>query len=384
MTARGRQLLLLAAVAISLVAAVQRTRDGLTCLLLSTDRGCAIDVRVQQAGVLRWFGPNPPTGDLIYPPATQLLLWPFFGWTTFEQARWIWGVTAVAALVWLTWLVVRESGATGVLERVFVGLWPWAMFATRATLVVGQFGLHLLPLAIVGVLSARRGPGRWAPSCGSAAALIGALAKPTFSAPFMPPALFGAASWRPAVLAALGYALLTAVACWTRGVPPVATVSGWVSSGGRAVVQVDASFGVYGNVHSWLTALGLARWNAPATVLIFALFTWWAYRHRRVDPWIVLGVAAIVARVWTHHRVYDDVLLLVPMVAAYRLARAPAPPFRAAPALFALIWLGAMAPARLFLLPAPWSVLAKGAHVTVWLLALAGLGYAGWRARREP
>jgi hypothetical protein len=311
------------------------------------------------------------------------MLWPFFGWTTFAQARWIWGVTAAAALAWLTGLIVRESGATGRLERVFVGLWPWAIFATRATLVVGQFGLHLLPLAIVGVLRARRGGTGWPRSCGTVAALIGALAKPTFSAPFMPVALFGARSWRPAIFAALGYGLLTAIACWIRDVPPVATVAAWVAHGGQAVVKVDKSFGVYGNVHSWLTALGLAHWNAAATVLIFALFTWWTYCHRRVDPWILLGVAAIVARVWTHHRVYDDVLLLVPLVALYRLARAPSPPFRAAPALFALVWLGAMAPARVFLLPAPWILLAKGAHVTVWLLALAGLGYAGWQARRE-
>jgi hypothetical protein len=381
-TERSRRLLLIAAVVFSLVAAVQRTKDGLHCLLLSRDPLCAVDVKVQQAGVTRWFGPTPPSAGFVYPPASQILLWPFLGWTTFAQARWIWGVTAVAALSWTSWIVVRESGATGGLERVFVGLWPWAMYASRATLVVGQFGLHLLPLVIVGVLGARREPVGWPRRYRAPAALIGALAKPTFSAPFMPLALFGAPSWRPAILVALGYALLTAIACWIRQVSPVTTLSTWVSHGGRAVVFGAPGFGAYGNVHSWLTPLGLSAWNTPATVLIFALFTWWVYCHRRVDPWILLGVAAIVARVWTYHRIYDDVLLLLPLVAVYRLARAPVPRWRAAPALFALIWLAAMAPGRLFLLPAPWVLVARGAHVTVWLLALVGLGYCAWEARR--
>jgi hypothetical protein len=93
-----------------------------------------------------------------------------------------------------------------------------------------------------------------------------------------------------------------------------------------------------------------AAGDEAASVLIFAAFTAWAYRHRRADTWILLGAAAIVARLWTYHRIYDDVLLLLPMVALYRLARAEAPPRRAAPVLFGLTWLAAMAPARLFLL----------------------------------
>jgi hypothetical protein len=47
----------------------------------------------------------------------------------------------------------------------------------------------------------------------------------------------------------------------------------------------------------------------------------WVYRYRRVDLWILLGVSAVVARLWTYHRVYDDILLVLPTLALFRLAQ---------------------------------------------------------------
>ena len=34
----------------------------------------------------------------------------------------------------------------------------------------------------------------------------------------------------------------------------------------------------------------------------------WVYRFRRVDVWLLIGVSAVIARLWTYHRTYDDLL----------------------------------------------------------------------------
>ena len=46
----------------------------------------------------------------------------------------------------------------------------------------------------------------------------------------------------------------------------------------------------------------------------------WLYRHRRVDLWLQLGVIAVVARLWAYHRLYDDVLVVLALVALFRIA----------------------------------------------------------------
>jgi hypothetical protein len=37
--------------------------------------------------------------------------------------------------------------------------------------------------------------------------------------------------------------------------------------------------------------------------------------------WLLLGVTALVARFWTYHRWYDDLLILLPMIALFRIAQ---------------------------------------------------------------
>jgi hypothetical protein len=41
------------------------------------------------------------------------------------------------------------------------------------------------------------------------------------------------------------------------------------------------------------------------------------------DLWLLLGVTAIVARLWTYHRRYDDLLLLLPMITLFRITKQP-------------------------------------------------------------
>lgn len=67
-----------------------------------------------------------------------------------------------------------------------------------------------------------------------------------------------------------------------------------------------------------------------------------------------------MARVWTYHQVTDDILILLPAAAAYRLAlQAPSPPtHRRATAAFALVAAAGLLPTRLFSLPDPGPLLA--------------------------
>jgi len=46
----------------------------------------------------------------------------------------------------------------------------------------------------------------------------------------------------------------------------------------------------------------------------------WTFVNRRADLWLLISVTAIVARTWTYHGLYDDLLFVFPMVALFRYA----------------------------------------------------------------
>jgi hypothetical protein len=87
-------------------------------------------------------------------------------------------------------------------------------------------------------------------------------------------------------------------------------------------------------------------------------------------------VAAIVARLWAYHREYDDLLLVLPLIALYRLARGPEPVPHAR-ALFALGSVALLAPITPLREYAPWAL------VILWLCQLAVLAAAA-RRPAEP
>ena len=88
-----------------------------------------------------------------------------------------------------------------------------------------------------------------------------------------------------------------------------------------------------------------------------------------------------MARLWTYHRWYDDALILLPMVALFRIAkmgRSAEDADVTAGVLLGLTLVLMIAPGGLFLLPPPWSTVYVAAEVVVWLLAL---GFLARRAR---
>ncbi|HYN89763.1 MAG TPA: hypothetical protein VER55_14615 [Ardenticatenaceae bacterium] len=88
--------------------------------------------------------------------------------------------------------------------------------------------------------------------------------------------------------------------------------------------------------------------------------------------WILLGVTAIVARLWVYHAVYDDVLIVLAMVGLFRIARHD-PSLRSAHAatlLLVVTIVAMLVPARLFRPMTPWSWLCTTGHVVVWMAVL--------------
>ena len=86
----------------------------------------------------------------VHPPATYVMLWPFFGWLEMGPTRWLWLAVTIAAIAWLVYLMARESGAQGALERAFIALIPLCSYATARTVRTGQFTVLLLPLLLTG------------------------------------------------------------------------------------------------------------------------------------------------------------------------------------------------------------------------------------------
>ena len=132
-----------------------------------------------------WFAGLPvyEDEDAIYPPASYLMLWPLLGWLTLDQARWLWALTSMVAMIWLMILIVRESEARGP-ERLFIALLVPSIYATGATIGNGQLILHLLPPLITGILLIRRKV-TWLHDLLITLCFLVALAKPAVAAPFL-------------------------------------------------------------------------------------------------------------------------------------------------------------------------------------------------------
>lgn len=296
-------------------------------LLFDPSPAGAIDLRILNHQTRAWFG-----GHLVYagstlaphPPATYAILYPFLGWLEFAPARWLWAATTAVMLSVLTVVLVRASGATTRLERGFVALMLLAMNATGVTIGNGQVILHVLPVLLTGVLMIRAEPKGRSHWLGSGL-LVLALVKPSITAPFLWPALFGATRVRLVPMLAIGVAYLglTLLATPYQPVGLMGVLSTLASRG--SVFTGDWS---YGNLTALLTNLGLIRWSLPASALVFASLGWWVYVNRRADEWILLGVSALVVRLGIYHLVYDDVLIIVPMVALFRIAKRDSDPHR--------------------------------------------------------
>lgn len=97
----------------------------------STPEG-AIDLKQRYEDVFFWFRGFQIYGVIktaAYPPASYALLWPLLGWLSLPMARCFWAVVSIGSLVWLSAIFRKESKAASRLERTFITLIPFSMYA---------------------------------------------------------------------------------------------------------------------------------------------------------------------------------------------------------------------------------------------------------------
>jgi len=360
-----RTSLLRLAIVLMALAAIFRLGYEFSRLLWEPGRTGAIDLRHLHELVEGWFAGRPIYRDLsnaVYPPASYVILWPFLGWLQVTPARWLWAATTVPALGWLVYLTVRESRAATFLERACVALLPLSMYATAVTIGNGQLIVQLLPPLLAGLLLLHRRRRDWRVNVVAAALFLAALVKPSVSAPFFWIALFVSCTVRPALLIALGYLALTLFSASFQE-------DGLGTLFRDCLARSSDVRGGYANLHEWLATLGLEQANLPASLLALAALGIWTYRHRHRDLWLLLGVTALVARFFMYHRVYDDLLILLPMIALFRIAKSAQSDDGSdvvAGALLVITSMAALAPARLLLFPPPWGWLFATGQTIVW------------------
>lgn len=377
--------------------AAAKLGDEMARLVWRSGATAAIDLTLRHAEVQAWFHgvavyramPAP-----TYPPASYALLWPFLGWMSLPAARWFWAITTVVALVTVTWLIVRETGATGVWERALAALLLLAMNQTGVVVGNGQLTLHVLAPLVAGLLLIHRGSGTWGEDLVASACVTFALVKIALAAPFLWLVVFAPQheapnriwSWRlrPALLVAVGYVTITLFAASFQDASLATQLREWL----YVVRVVSDEGGDYANVSAWLTSAGLGRLTPVVSLVIFLALGVWLYRYRLVDLWIQLGVIAIVTRFWAYHRLYDDVLVVLALVALFRIAtgvvgaqdvpNADAPHAlrqSGATALIATCMIFMLLPARLGTAPRPWSQMFDVSHTASWLAILVFLGW---------
>lgn len=369
--------IMLFAVGATVAAAAWRLGNELPRLLFEAEG--AFDLRLRHREVQRWFDGLGVYGDVErgdYPPASYVILWPLLGWLPVEEARWLWGFTALAALAVVAAIGVRASRAATLPQALLVAILPFSLYASNAAIGMGQLANHVVALLLTGLLLLRHSGARWQDDLLAALLLLAALVKPTLSAPFFWIVWFGAARLRPIVLVSLGYLGLTVFAVSFQDGPWAATLFGWFGE------EPQALHG-HTNIHKWLALLGLQRWMLPASLGILMATGWWIHRHRGDDDWILLGVAALIGQFWIHHRLYDHLLILIPMITLLRLSWRDAPADASqvtAGVLFGLTWITMLAPATLLDGPPPLSAVMEAAQAVVWLTVLIFLLH---RAGRE-
>ena len=136
---------------------------------------------------------------------------------------------------------------------------------------------------------------------------------------------------------------------------------------------------------SWLALLGLKQWNLPASMIFLLLLGYWTYRYRHADLWLLLGVTAIVARLWVYHRSYDDVLVVLPMITLFRIAKYDCSKNGydlLAGVILTVSVIAMFFPALMFVVP-DWKWALKNSQSLLPVMMLAFLIFWGWRQRKS-
>lgn len=289
--------------------------------------GSALDLGSRSVAVERWFGGKELYAyqSSTYPPASYILLWPLLGWLSLSHANWLWTLLYAATLAWLVTLCARHQAIASHSARWFAAMVLLSLTATSAAVWLGQ----LVPLSMAAILGAMftlhpssDSPGEkigWQREVLAGALLLFALVKPTVAAPFLWMVLWKSARLRVGVGVFVGYAILTLWALWFQH-NAAHEVTLWAETVNRNGAHLSEG---YANLRAWTEALGIKQWSHPLSLIVLLWLGYWTYRHRHLDRFLLLSVTALVARLWTYHNVYDDMLLAIPMLLLLQIAVNP-------------------------------------------------------------
>lgn len=353
-----------------------------------------IDLRNRYRETQSWFRGEPVYNmyrDGVYAPASYAIFGVLFNKLPWIAVKVLWYLLSFALLGVLSWKLTQYAQAQSTPERWFLGIMPFAMYATGAAIGNGQVIPIILPLILYAVTTlTRRDLSTKELSLGSAC-MITSLVQPTIAAPFFWLVLFRSPRWTRGAWIVAAYALLTTIAVpfqmrTVRGsvgqANPTGLVQRWIVRAEGGVYQGSLGGG-YGTVHDLLASMGWRPWNMWASLTILGLLGIWVYRHRNVDLWLLLGTTAIVARIWIYHRWYDDLLLLLPLICLFRIFRSSeysSKIQRLARILFVWLWVFLLAPGILYTVP---SNLLLGLQIAGWLATLLFLGLITWNSKTE-
>lgn len=312
--------------------AVSRIYYGLTCLLFLIGTKPAVDLIQRYNEVQLWFSGGDVYSQLkeggVYPPASHVILWPLLQYSSFSFVRYLWAITTIICLLWLVYLLVQSSEASNIREKSLIALMSLSTYATNVNLINGQLTIHLLAFLVAGLTLIRTKNGfknvvKVSLLAGFLLAI--ALVKPTITVPFFLIFLLVPKLWLVAVFASVIYAgfALTATAFQNSSI--VALHIDWLKRGKFGTVEGSISdsnmLAGYGDIHNFLGSMGVKDFNLESSILILVIFAIWLYFHRSINLWILIGVAALVSRFWAYHRIYDDMVILLPMVTLFRLSK---------------------------------------------------------------
>lgn len=338
----------------------------------------ALDLIQRYEDIFFWFREFQVYGIIktaSYPPASYAILWPLLGWLSVSMARWFWAVSSIGALVWLSAIFRKESKADSRLELIFITLIPLSMYATGAAIGNGQFIVHILPALIYALLLLQREDYSWKTELAACLLFLLALVKPSATAPFFWIVLFVPGRLKAALVIVTGYAGLTLFAGSFQNQTLFSLMLDWLASS-REILSGPATYFSQSNIHSWFLTLGIEEWTSPASLLILALLGIWIRLNKKADPWLIISVTAIVARLWTYHAWYDDLLIAPSMIALFRIAKSNNLTGYWQQALRISLYITIpfmVAPGGLYLLPSPWKELYTAGQTVIWLSLLSFL-----------
>lgn len=309
--ARYSSEILCLAIGLTLLSVVLRLFPESHRLLFSNASTGAVDLRLRHGEIRGWFSGLPVyTGRLHsgYPPASYVLLFPFLGWLSESAARWWWGLLTVVELSLLSVLCIRFTKTTVRAEQLLMVLTFFSAYPITLTLGNGQLGIHMFTLFWCAMILFMRGT-TWRTDLPASVLMLFAATKPNFSAPLFWIVLFALGRLRPMLLVASGYVLLTVFALGFQTQPVLQLLHDF------SRISADV-IGTKGGAHIavWMRFLGLSEWTSIASLGLILALGCWIFANRRANTWILLGISALVARIWTYHQPYDDLLILFAML----------------------------------------------------------------------